>query len=310
MIYVDLKGLGWILLGLSIGFTLYQCLSFRKRVSPRFIREFGRKTEILLMKNPKVQDYFRHLDHRLEQKGQNYGVKQKLNKYVFIMICVLTGLITGTGAFLILDNPAASLLLFIVGYQIPVFLLNWEKSYRDRKLRKQIPYFFMTLSNFYQNSRDPLVAIAECSENVKEPLKGILSQMNDQIKYGFPVSEIFQNMKLKIENRLLADFFTDLETQVHYGGDFNKVLSSYIHQSFEHEFNRLERQGEVTAISQVSYFLFAVFVFLIFSMVKVQPVAMNLLVTTFAGKVAVVMMLVITMIVFFLLKRMKRMEGD
>lgn len=308
---------GFALTG-SLSFLLYQLFQTSKEQhTQRALKWISTSKRIeknldewVAVKNDKAFNVIQRADELLKKSRIRIGGKP-INKYVFFIILFLSS----TGAFLFsmikLNNPVAGLLIGGIAGYLYFHFLSWDASSRKRTMRKQTPNFFLTLLNFYEVHQDIILALKDTTDRVKNPIKTDMQHLVVQLQNGdVTLREAIVEAKEKLDNKLLRDFLDDLELQVRFGGNFTHTLQIYINDSIEKEVRIMERESETAGASLVTYFLLGVYIFLAFMMNKTQPHAMNMLVTHFAGKVVVVIMIMIILFVLYVTKEMTASEED
>lgn len=233
-----------------------------------------------------------------------------LVKYLFLLLSFCSGILSAVFTFYVLQNVFASMLLMVVGCFLPFQVIIGIQQHREKKKEQQIPYFFLMIANLYHYSKDPLVAVRDSVPYLKQPLQKHLKRVVEPLHFGVPLQEVLSTAVKKLKSPILLDFFTDLHVYSRYGGKFDQLISTYVDQAFQTELQRMERKSETMGTTYVTYFLFAVFLMLLMMMIKTQPAAMQLLVTHLIGKIVVVIMLLITIAVFWLTHKMTGIRGD
>ncbi|BCJ88167.1 type II secretion system F family protein [Effusibacillus dendaii] len=261
-----------------------------------------------LRRNKRMYSLTERCNNLLQKSRIRIGGRP-LNKYLFLFLVTTLFLYTAIYASGMLYNPVAGLLLGGVAAYLPVHGLKWDARYRKRQMRRQAPHFFLTLMNFYEVHHDILSAVKDAVPRLKQPLRADLQFLVLQLQNGNQtLRESIQDVKQRFDNKLLQDFLDDLELQIRYGGDFSNTLKNYAEEAIELEIRIMERSSETAGASLVTYFLFGVFLMLLVSMRRIQPQAIQLLVTHPVGKLTVVVILLIMLAVLYVLKEVTEVE--
>ncbi|MBP1931814.1 type II secretion system F family protein [Ammoniphilus resinae] len=266
--------------------------------------------EWVAAKNKKAYNIIQNADDLLKKSRIRIGGRP-LNKYIFLIVMLVTSIVAFVFSSNKLNNPVAGILIGgIVGY-LYFHLLAWDAKHRKRTMRKQTPNFFLTLLNFYEVHQDILLALKDTGDRIKKPIKTDMQYLVVQLQNGdITLRETIVEAKEKLDNKLLRDFLDDLELQIRFGGNFSQTLQNYINDSTEKEVRILERESETAGASLVTYFLLGIYIFLVIMLNKTQPEAMHLLVTHFVGKIVVVAMIAIILFVLYVTKEMTASEDD
>ncbi len=302
---------GLTITGASLYFLLYTFLIMKKPAKQKrnikLMKTAGlieQRLDNWLGKNErtsKINQYVTSLlsKSRIRIKGR------PLNKYTFYVILTATSLTVGYFSYNILNNLAAGIMLVVTSGYMFFHVLSWDAKHRKRKLKKQAPNFYLTLTNFYEIKNDAMWALQETVKKIKNPLRVDLQFFINQLnRPDINVREAVLEAKERLDNKQLRDFLDDFELQVRFGGSFRKTLHQYIEESIEKEVQTMEQSSETSSTTMVTYFLIGIYFVMAIMMKKTQPEAMSLLVTTSAGKIVVVIMICIILAVLYITKEM------
>ncbi|MED4728629.1 hypothetical protein P9597_10815 [Aneurinibacillus migulanus] len=302
---------GLTITGVSLYFLLYSFLVMKKPAE--------QKRNIKLMKTAGMME--RRLDNWLGKNERTSKINQyvssllsksririkgkPLNKYTFYVILTITSLMVGYFSYNTLNNLAAGVMLVITSGYLFFHVLIWDAKHRKRKLKKQAPNFYLTLTNFYEINQDILWALQETVRRIKNPLRTDLQYFLNQLnRPDINIREAVLEAKERLDNKHLRDFLDDLELQIRFGGPFRNTLHQYVEESIEKEVQTMEQSSETSSTTMVTYFLIGIYFVMAIMMKKTQPEAMSLLVTTSAGKIVVVIMICIILAVLYITKEM------
>ncbi len=274
----------------------------------RSMKQAGNSMDDWFYRHRSFHSYLLQIEDLLSGVRENKPANP-LIKYLFLFLSLCMGLLSAAFAYYLLQNVFASILLMVVGWIIPFQVTIGIQQHREKKKEQQIPYFFLMVANLYQYSKDPLIAVRESVPYVKQPLQRYLNRVVKPLHYGVPLEEVLNTALKKLKTPILLDFFTDLQVYSRFGGKFDELINTYVDQAFQIELQRMERKSETMGTSYVTYFLFTVFVMLMYLMIKTQPAAMQLLITHPFGKMTVVIMVLITIIVFWFTNKMTGIRG-
>ncbi|WP_047153688.1 type II secretion system F family protein [Aneurinibacillus tyrosinisolvens] len=302
---------GLVLTGASLFFLLYSLLVMQKpaeqKRSIKLMKTAGlfeQRLDDLMGKNErafKINQYVTSLlsKSRIRIKGK------PLNKYIFYVILAITSLIVGYLSTKSLNNIYAGIMLTGFAGYLFFHLLGWDAKHRKRKLKKQAPSFYLTMTNFYEIRSDAMWALQETVKKIKNPLKVDLQFFINQLnRPDGNIREAVLEAKARLDNKQLRDFLDDFELQLRFGGSFRNTLHQYVQESIEKEVQSMEQSSETSATVMITYFLIGLFCVMAVMMRNSQPEAMSLLVTTPAGKVVVVAMICIILAVLYVTKEM------
>lgn len=198
----------------------------------------------------------RKLDYqkKLVAAGEPYGLDAEglvVLKYGFMSGLALAGLLLGT--------LTTAIMLGIIGYFLPDFLLNvWKNQRRDRIL-KSLPDMLDMLSVSVEAGLGFDAALQKVTEKIEGPLSREFQQTLNEIKIGKPRREALKDLSVRVEVDDVSTFISSLIQADQLGVSIANVLRVQSDQVREKRSQRAEEKAQKAPVKMLIPLVFFIF---------------------------------------------------
>ncbi|SFR11760.1 type II secretion system F family protein [Desulfoscipio geothermicus] len=264
---------------------------------------FDRQIMAAIRQHKRTRGIANTLEKMLRVTSLRPGGKPLLAWHFFCVTiaCFLLGIVTATA---LLKNPIAGILLGCVGATVPYQLLQIDYKRNQKKLKRQTPQFLLAVGNMYGTYGDPVIALEQLGDRLKNPLKREVIWFVDSIKHGVAAQTCIETVKSRLPERILNDFFDDMFFYMKHGGDFHSAVSDLVKRTYDREMAEVERSAATFSAVIVFFVLVGVYFMTLFALSKAQPEIMRFLIDSAIGKMVVVAMVVIFIIAGYFTRAM------
>lgn len=148
------------------------------------------------------------------------------NSIKILILSVICSLISYSLSILIIKIQSTCVILSIISFFIPYFLINICVNNKIRKIKTILPSYIVNLKNNIEVSNNILDAIRVTK--VQEPLSYSISKFNFRIQNGVNVSQCFEELKKEINIVTFHSLIDAFNVCYENGGNFNDILTRYI----------------------------------------------------------------------------------
>ena len=191
---------------------------------------------------------------KLVAAGEPYGLDAEglvVLKYGFMSGLALAGLLVGT--------LTTAIMLGIIGYFLPDFLLNvWKNQRRDRIL-KSLPDMLDMLSVSVEAGLGFDAALQKVTEKIEGPLSREFQQALNEIKIGKPRREALKDLSARVEVDDVSTFISSLIQADQLGVSIANVLRVQSDQVREKRSQRAEEKAQKAPVKMLIPLVFFIF---------------------------------------------------
>lgn len=247
---------------------------------------------------------------RARQDLAQAGVALKVSEYLLLRLAIAA--ILAVVAFLVLGSSALAFILalpvFIIGYMLPAWYMALRRSRRIEKIDFQLPEGLALVSNSLRSGFAFTQAVELACKQIEPPLVQELNQFLRDTSLGQPTDEALQEMVERSGSYDLEMMVSAILIQRTAGGNLSEVLDNVAGTIRE----RQRLQGEIralTASQRLTGLVLSVYpVALGLLLVALAPSIYKVLVTEEAGRVLLVIALILQIMGVVTIRRILRLE--
>lgn len=244
-----------------------------------------KKLQSLISKNDNTFEYISKVEKMIsESKIRMFGLT---SVYVFCGISIIIGIIIFREVELLLNNVVASGMIGAIAICIPFELLKMEVSMQRRSVRKHLPHFFLTILQLFEATEDMIEVIETSADKFKNPLRQHFKEFLYNYNSGKDIEFCSEILKSRVENPLLLKFVDDMESNIKNGTRLKGIIEEYIIKAYNNQINYSDRITENTGNLTGAVMLIGIFIYMIYSLNKLDPGLLSILVNNIYGKMAV-----------------------
>ncbi len=176
----------------------------------------------------------------------------------FLLVCLVVALVFFLTALLFGLDFLLALLLAIVGYAIPGYVLERKRKRNLRKLEQQLPPVLTIIANALRSGYSFAQALEVVYQDTMPPLSEECGRVLRDNRLGRPMGEALRRMANRVGSEDLDMVVNTLEIQRQLGGNM-AVLLNKLEQTLR---ERAELQEEIKALTAQQRFS-AVLIFLL-----------------------------------------------
>ena len=298
--------------------TMYFFIDFlRTRYYEKKIKKGMQQVDVKSLKNQmkniqysskrKNIKYIENMNLLIEQSGINIKFKF-VNAFLVVVISLILGFIFFFFSKKYMEVLFPSIILGVIGFQIPSIILNIMVSINSDKITKKLVDFINLLKNFCMIKNDISSAIAGSSEYLKEPLKNICETYTYEVKHGIAPYDALENAKEKIDNNQYKLLIKNLQICSKHSNEFLKVLKNseglILRFSKEQNLRKKEIKKGIGGILMLLFISMIIF----FMLTKINENLLFLLKTTLIGKIIVSIIVFSYLIAILVCKKLSRFD--
>lgn len=261
------------------------------------------KQMALINKNKKAREILPKINNML--KVSSFKINgEPVSIILFLIVSISTGAIGLSIGVLFLNNPVAGLILAVMTFIGPYYVLSIDYSKNRSKMRRQTSNFLLAVANLFNVYEDPIIALEELVPKLENPLKREVGWFVDSMTFGAPLDISIEKIKERLPDKILKDFFEDVRFYLKNGGDFQESVLLLVKETYARETAEIEKGAKISSTITIFFLLIGVYFFMAFALFKNQPEIMSFLVDTTMGKVLVVVMLIVFIVASYFTKVM------
>lgn len=228
-------------------------------------------------------------------------INEKL-KIVTPEIVIITSALTAILCFLIalskIEVIVPALLIGVVGYRLPQFILNLLVEKQGLVVDKSLVIFINTMINFCGFKNDIVYAIENSIPFVRGSIKDYCTKFVYEVHYGIPPQEALENFREKIDNNQFKQMIKNLQLCARYSNRYLEVLSGSkdLILKYNKEHSKKRKEAKVGRISML--ILVSVCLFIFFILTSMNVTLVNTLKTTIIGKVIITYVVAVCVLAF------------
>ncbi|NLO44974.1 MAG: hypothetical protein GX107_00480 [Clostridiales bacterium] len=205
-------------------------------------------------------------------------------------------------------NIISSITLAVVGMAAPIFWVKMKKKKRTKLFENQLSDALLIMCNCLRSGLSFQQSLENIANEMPSPISIEFSRVTNEIKYGATLEDSLNNMVERVRSADLMLAVSAVNIQRQTGGNLSFILDTISETIKE----RLRIKGEISSITAqgrmsgmiigalpivVSIFLFIV-----------TPDYMTTFFTTLAGKLMIVVAVVLEIIGFFMIRKVVTVE--
>jgi len=156
----------------------------------------------------------------LEQAGM------KFHAVNFLLLCMLSGILTAIAAALWSKNDAIAWAALIIGAFLPYSAVSFRRQKRFEKFEELFPEAIDTLARAVRAGHAFTTALEMISNEVAEPLAGEFRKLYEEQKFGMPVRDALMNLTERVPLVDVKFFVTAVMLQRETGGNLAEILDN------------------------------------------------------------------------------------
>lgn len=176
-------------------------------------------------------------------------LKMKPGEYIAVVIIAILGL--GMIAWLLGGQQILSFIIGgIIGFFIPRFYLNSQKSKRLRKFNNQLPDMLSLMVNGLRAGYSTMQSMESVSRELPSPINDEFRRVVQEMQLGVPMERALDNLLRRIPSEDLDLCITAINVQREVGGNLAEILDTISFTIRE----RIRIKGEIRVLTtQTSY---------------------------------------------------------
>jgi len=156
----------------------------------------------------------------LEQAGMKFRAVN------FLLLCMLSGILTAIAAALWSKNDAIAWAALIIGAFLPYSAVSFRRQKRFEKFEELFPEAIDTLARAVRAGHAFTTALEMISNEVAEPLAGEFRKLYEEQKFGMPVRDALMNLTERVPLVDVKFFVTAVMLQRETGGNLAEILDN------------------------------------------------------------------------------------
>jgi len=257
-------------------------------------------------------------EERMGRELARAGWRLRVNEYLTIRMA--TGLGGGVAGIILLikmqpDSGLVkfgliflALVLFLVGWMIPRFLLSRARKKRLERIDKQLPDALLAMAKSLQVGTGFLQALSNAANEVPAPLGSELQRTVRDLQLGADAEEVFTAMAERIGSPDVDILVTAIVIQRTTGGNLSEILLNVCNTVRE----RAELREEVmtlTATERLTGNMMAALPILVaVAFIFTQPEMGRLLYETTIGRIAVVVAVILEILGIIIIRKLANIK--
>lgn len=194
------------------------------------------------------RSFVSNLARMMRQAGMNRRVGEVV---LYLPLCGMLGALAGLG---ILQNPAAAVVLGLVGAALPVMVIARLRARRLHLFSEQLPDALDLLRSALQAGHSFIVALKVVAEEFPDPIAAEFDTVAEEIKLGLPVRESLLGLQDRVDEPNLPMLIVGVLVVQESGGNLGEVLANVAHTVRE-RFKLLRDVEVMTAQGRLSGYM-------------------------------------------------------
>lgn len=286
---------------LAIAYTIYQLLDGTKEIKREHLiassKHMEKQIEDMLQVE-KIQIFKKYSNIAKELLPNDFI----LNIYMITIMALVAAFIAYEISTELFNQVPAGVLIGLVVFTLPYVTLDILVSFRRRNVRKHLPHFLLMFQQTYSVVGDSIQTLTTIKESIKDPIRGYIKEFLKNVNKGMEIKDAIDIFKSRSENEVLRSFADNLLMDIEYGNMIGAEIENDTLQAFMHEENYAQRITENSGNIVSLIAILAMFVVGVKRLLSINDEFMYILTNNNEGKVAVDLVLVIMIIVFYFVK--------
>lgn len=248
----------------------------------------------LLARSIEKTGFFTKYKNNIRMKLTNANILMKAEEY--LSICLILFVVSGLLGALLFKNFLMVIIMAVIGWVTPLFILNRNINKRLKKINSQLGDTIAILSNSLKAGHSFFQAVDSVSRELTGPMADEFAKLQKEISFGINTEIALENMVNRVGSDDLELMVTAVLIQRQVGGNLAEVLdniSDTIRQ-------RIRAKGEIrtlTAQGRMSGWIISLLPFLLAIAISIiSPQQMKTLISSPIG----IIMILIAFIMEFL----------
>lgn len=248
----------------------------------------------LLARSIEKTGFFTKYKNNIRMKLTNANILMKAEEY--LSICLILFVVSGLLGALLFKNFLMVIIMAVIGWVTPLFILNRNINKRLKKINSQLGDTIAILSNSLKAGHSFFQAVDSVSRELTGPMADEFAKLQKEISFGINTEIALENMVNRVGSDDLELMVTAVLIQRQVGGNLAEVLdniSGTIRQ-------RIRAKGEIrtlTAQGRMSGWIISLLPFLLAIAISIiSPQQMKTLISSPIG----IIMILIAFIMEFL----------
>lgn len=253
----------------------------------------------------KKSKYFNKLDYYIYELNKIDAKKYKVyTKTVILIFSSICSIISYILSYYIFDIHSTALLISIISFFIPYFVICHIYILKKQKIVENFPMYILTLKNYVYSTNDIIIAFRRA--NIPDYLSMYINKFNVSIEKGISVVQAFEELKNDINIGIISDFLSSLLTCHLNGGNVCVLLNKYA--EIITKINLKNEKTKQENLSSILVFIILVFVnfFLLFTFVYGNAKYKEIMTTNLIGKTIINFNILSYIIIFMLYRKISK----
>ncbi len=220
-------------------------------------------------KNKKVKLTTRlNLFHKINILIDRAALKRNIvvNPITLIVSSIICFYITFTIIKIIFEIPLLSFIIALPTFGIPLFVLSYIASIKERRIEKLLLNFLLQLKNYTKINNDILYAFEEVK--VLDPLQTFIDNFLVEIKSGIKFEIAMEHLKEKIHIKSFKTLLNHIQHCYLYGGNFSELIDKNYYTIAEMQKEKQNRSQETRGARMVLIILVFLDLFVYFTYIS------------------------------------------
>lgn len=242
----------------------------------------------------------------IELKNLKISSKNFLNILFILILSSLISILTFYVSYIYFNIISTSLILSIISFFIPINLIKKIYVKQKEKILEVFPMYCIYLKNYTNSTNDIVLAMKKIETDY--PLNIFIHKFNLSIEKGIRVYDAFEDLKKKINIKIINNFVTLLQYAYINGSNFSRLLDKYANILVKTNIQKEKEKEELLSSKIVIYVLMIINAYIIHSFVFLNEEYRNVIVNSAIGKLIININIISYFMIFLLMKKNLKME--
>jgi tight adherence protein B len=197
----------------------------------------------LLAKSIEKTGFFANYKNKIRLKLTNANILMKAEE--FLSICLILFSTSGLFGTLLFKNFFMTLIMAVIGWLAPLFILNRKISKRLKTINSQLGDTLAVLSNSLKAGHSFFQAVDSVSRELTGPVADEFAKLQKEISLGVNTETALENMAGRVGSDDLELMVTAVLIQRQIGGNLAEILDN-ISETIR---QRIRAKGEIRALT-------------------------------------------------------------
>lgn len=220
----------------GIGYFIYSMVTKVRKNKDKWRSEV-KNNPVLIKQNDNLDKYISEMETRLQRS------KLKFNARIFFFVVLIFSLLSFILTLQHFKNFAAAVLVAVVVYSLPDYVLFLIQDRINRKVEDQIVVGVRVFTSEFLKSRNIEKSLAEASQRVKDPVGEYFAEAYNDLLMGYTFETAVTRLTVKNDNEYWK-MFTQLLFQLRNDSTVISLFTDLV--------NRIERNIEANRHNDAS----------------------------------------------------------